>query len=272
MNATLNFSVLISVYKGERSEYLKEALLSIYNQTYLANEVLIVADGMLTQELYCVINEFLSIYQGARLLQLPTNLGLGLALNEGVKECKYEVIARMDSDDIIPSDRFEKQLQLVKEGYDVVSCWSSIFINDINNVIAIKKRPSNHSDIEKLAHRRSPVCHAACMYKKIAVINAGNYVHRLYYEDYHLWVRMILNGSKFYNIQESLYFVRTTNEQVYRRGGLRYLMNELNVFFEFYKMGFYSKYDLIINSLLRIPIRLVPGNIRGKLMSIIWNK
>lgn len=272
MSKSDEFSVLISVYINEKPDYLKEALKSICDQSLQAKEVLIVADGRLTDKLYNIINDFIFNYQNARLLQLPENIGLGLALREGVVECRYEVIARMDSDDVIPSDRFQKQMKLIQDGYDIVSCWSAIFIDNINNIIAVKKRPASHAEIIKLAHRRSPLCHAACMYRKSAVIKAGNYNHRQYYEDYHLWIRMILNGSKFCNIQEPLYYVRTTREQIVRRGGVKYLRKEIAVFFEFYKMGFYSIKDLIINSLIRIPIRVLPARLRAIVMSLIWNR
>lgn len=177
----------------------------------------------------------------------------------------------MDTDDIIPNDRFEKQLAVIEKGYDIVSCWSLLFSENINNVIAIKQRPENHDDIVKLAKRRSPISHAASMMRKDSVLKAGNYQHCYFYEDYFLWARMIMNGSKFYNIQEVLYYVRTNEDQIQRRGGLKYLKNELKVFVQFYKIGFYSLKDFVINSLIRIFARLMPKKIRSFIFKMIWN-
>ena len=265
------FSVLISIYHKESPIYFREALDSVFAQNLQPSEIVLVEDGPLTPELYTVIDEYRTKYPIFKIVKNEINLGLGLALAKGVENCSYEYIARMDTDDIIPPDRFEKQYKIIEQGIDVVSCWSAIFINDINNIIATKYRPQNHNDIIKLAHRRSPVCHAAVFTRKSAILAAGNYLHRPYYEDYHLWVRMMLNGAIFHNIQEPLYYVRTTDEQVARRRGLSYLKTELSCMKEFFDIGFYSITDLCINSTIRILVRLMPERFTASIMRIIWN-
>lgn len=265
------FSVLISIYHKEKPDWLREALDSVFNQTIQPSEIVLVEDGPLTPELYNVIEEYSSRFPIFKIVKNDTNLGLGLALQKGVEACSYEIIARMDTDDVLPADRFEKQLAKINEGYDVVSCWSTLFIDNKENVVALKTRPEHHEDIVKLAHKRSPICHAAAFMRKSAVLKAGNYLHRQYYEDYNLWVRMILSDAKFYNVQESLYYVRTTNDQLNRRAGFGYLKNELNFLKEFYALGFYSKKDLFWNSLIRICARLMPNGLRNMAFKIIWN-
>jgi glycosyltransferase involved in cell wall biosynthesis len=265
------FSVLISIYKNERPEWFREALDSVFAQTIKPDEIVLVEDGPLTPELYTVIDEYKAKFPIFSIVINEKNLGLGLALQKGVLACSHEIIARMDTDDIIPKERFEKQLVKIEEGYDVVSCWSRLFMNDSNEIIAVKTRPEYHEDIVKLAHRRSPVCHAAAFMRKSSVINAGNYQHRQYYEDYNLWIRMILNGAKFYNVQEVLYDVRTTEAQLKRRGGISYLRNELKYLKEFYDMGFYSFKDFVVNSSIRIAARLMPSGLRSALFKKIWN-
>ena len=266
-----NFSVLISVYKNEKSLCFREALDSVFAQTVQPTEIVLVEDGPLTSDLYSVIDEYKEKYPIFNIVENENNLGLGLALQKGVLACNNDIIARMDTDDVIPEDRFEKQLAKMEEGYDVVSCWSQLFVDNRDNVIAIKTRPEHHEDIVKLAHRRSPVCHAAAFMRKSAVLKAGNYQHRQYYEDYNLWVRMIQNGARFYNVQEVLYEIRTTEEQLNRRGGWTYLKRELKYLREFYDMGFYSWKDLIINSNIRIAARLMPQWLRGFVFKMIWN-
>lgn len=265
------FSLLISVYKNEKPEWFRIALDCVIKQTVTPNEIVIVKDGPLTPELDAVVDEYVNKFPSHAIVQNETNLGLGLALRKGILSCKNEIVARMDTDDIIPCDRFEKQLAKMQEGYDVVSCWSRLFLGDIENTIAIKKRPEMHDDIVRLAHRRSPVCHAAAVMRKSAVLKAGNYQHRLFYEDYNLWVRMIMAGAKFYNVQEVLYEVRTTEDQLRRRGGFSYLKQELKYLREFYDMGFYSFGDLFINSNIRIVARVIPQKFRLSMFKIIWN-
>lgn len=265
------FSVLISIYCKENPVWLHEAFDSLFSQTVTPNEIVLVKDGPLTPELDAVINEFAERYPFFNIVQNETNLGLGLALQKGVLACSNEIIARMDTDDIIPKDRFEKQLAKIEEGYDVVSCWSQLFIGEQDNVVAVKTRPEKHEDIVKLAHRRSPVCHAACMLRKSAVLKAGNYMNCPLYEDYHLWIRMIMSGAKFYNIQEVLYFVRTTEDQAKRRSGYKYLKTEMAFFKEFYKKGFFSTGEYLKNVMIRTVVRLAPSPIRFVLFTKIWN-
>lgn len=265
------FSVLISIYKKENPAWLREALDSVFNQTVLPNEIVLVKDGPLTPELDAVLDEYAAKYPVFKFVINEKNLGLGLALRKGALECSNEIIARMDTDDIIPSDRFEKELAVIEKGYDVVSCWSMMFENDVKNQVALKTRPENHDDIVRLAHRRSPICHAGAMMRKSALMKAGNYEDCHYYEDYQLWVRMILSGARFYNVQEVLYYVRTYGELIARKGGWVYTKHELSVLKSFYKMGFYSLWDLIRNSTIRICARMIPKTLRKKSMKAIWN-
>lgn len=266
-----DFSVLISIYKKENPVWFREALDSVFAQTLQPYEIVLVEDGPLTPELYEVIDEYQSKHPIFNIVKNEKNLGLGLALRKGVEASKTDFLMRMDTDDIIPPYRFDRQMAAMKDNIDVVSCWSMAFSESLDNVIAIKKRPEFHPDIVKRAKRRSPLCHAACFMRKSAVLKAGNYQPRLYYEDYHLWVRMILTGCKFYNIQEVLYFVRTNPDQLARRRGLEYLKNELKILYEFYTMGFYSLYDLLINDGIRIIARMAPPKIIAFVFKKIWN-
>ena len=266
------FSVLISIYHKERPEWFDEAMASLFAQTLLPSEIVLVKDGPLTPELEVIIDKYQEKYPIFNIVTNPTNLGLGLALARGVEAASNEIIARMDTDDVIPADRFEKQIAKIEEGYDVVSCWSMMYEGSLDNVIAVKTRPEHSDDIIRLAHKRSPICHAGCVFRKSSVLNAGNYLHALYYEDYYLWIRMILNGCKFYNIQEVLYYVRTTQDQIKRRGGWNYLMTELKIFRHFHDIGFYTTKDVIINSAIRIVARLTPPSLRGFVMKKVWNK
>lgn len=267
-----NFSVLMSVYIKDDPAFLRQALDSVIKyQTILPNEIILVKDGPLTKELEQVIGESVQQYPSIfKILQNDKNIGLGLSLAKGLLECTNEYVARMDADDISKSDRFEKQLKEINEGYDLVSSWSEFFEDDVNNVIAIKKRPEFHSDIVKLSKRRSPVCHACSMFRKSAVLAAGNYKHCLYYEDYYLWLRMIHNGAKFYNIQGFIYSIRTSNNQFGRRGGWNYLDLELKHIHQFYKEGYYSKKDYFYNSIIRIFTRILPLKIRRNLYLFMW--
>lgn len=268
---TKDFSVLISIYRKENPQWFREALDSVFAQTVQPCEIVLVEDGPLTPELYAVIEEYKAKYPIFNIVKNETNLGLGLALRNGVEAAQTDILVRMDTDDVIPNYRFEHQLKKIEEGYDVVSCWAQLFMCKFNNVIAVKTRPEHHEDIIKLAHKRSPICHAGTVFRKSVLLRAGNYQHCKLYEDYHLVARLIMTGAKFYNCQEVLYFVRVTPEQMDRRSGMKYLKTELAFFREFKKRGFFSTKDYIVNSVIRIVVRLMPGSIKQKMLKKIWN-
>ena len=109
------FSVLLSVYKKEHPTYLKQSLDSLFAQTLPPDEIVLVKDGPLTPELEAVVTEYQSRYPMLKVVPLPQNQGLGKALNEGLKHCSYELVARMDTDDIAKPERFERQMQVFRE-------------------------------------------------------------------------------------------------------------------------------------------------------------
>lgn len=268
-----DFSVLLSVYFKENPYWFRMSLASIFDQTLLPSEIILVEDGVLTRQLYDIIDEYRSAYPIIKVVVNNKNLGLGLSLQKGILACSNDIIARMDTDDLMHSTRFEKQYKcLIENDYDVVSCWTLMFENDITNVIAIKKRPEYHDEIARLAKKRSPVSHPGVMFRKSAVLKAGNYQDVHFYEDYHLWARMIMSGSVFYNIQEPLLYLRTSDAQIERRGGFHYALNEIRIFKYFYDIGFYSLRDLTVNILTHSVIRLLPLTLRKFVLKNIWKR
>lgn len=170
---TKKYSVLMSLYKKEKPEYLELALDSMLNQTISPDEIILVEDGPLTGELYEVLNKYPMLHR----IKNETNLGLGLALNVGLKECRNELVARMDTDDCSKPDRCEKQLArfLEKPYLAIVGSHIDEFVGDINNVISQRIVPTSSEDIYNFAKKRSAFNHPAVMYSKTAVLNNGGY-------------------------------------------------------------------------------------------------
>ena len=221
-------------------------------------------DGKLTPELSAVINRYIS-YKIIKIVSLPTNQGLGRALNEGLKHCTYDIVARMDTDDIAKPNRFERQLTILKENpdIDIVGAWIDEFEDDIKNVKSTRRLPQNHDEIYSFAKSRSPLNHPVVMFRKRAVIDAGGYQHFPLFEDYYLWVRMLMNGAKFYNIQESLLFFRFSPEMFKRRGGWKYAITELKFQNKIRKIGFISSPEFFLNVSLRFVARIIPNSFRS---------
>lgn len=264
------FTVLLSLYYKEAPQYLRQSLDSIFTQKLLADEVVLVKDGPLTEELNEIIVSYACRYPFLKIVSFSKNQGLGKALNEGLKHCSHDIVARMDTDDIAKPDRFEKQLAIFEKysDIDVVGAWIDEFEDDISDVKSVRKLPELPDDIRQFAKRRNPINHPVVMFRKNAVLAAGGYQHFPLFEDYYLWIRMLMNGAKFYNIQESLLYFRFSPEMFKRRGGWKYMINELHFLQMMRQMHFISFSQFMQNLFVRFSIRLIPNSLRA----IIYTK
>ena len=260
----VKFSVLMSVYFKESPSYLVEALSSIFTQTLMPDEVVLVEDGLLTSELDEVINKFKDNYPDIlKIVKFKNNRGLGKALHDGLLECKNEIVFRMDTDDIAHNDRFEKQIKVfIEQDIDVVGSNITEYDETMQNVTSNRIVPETDKEIKQMAKSRNPINHMTVGFKKQAILESGNYMDMAYFEDYYLWVRVMAKGYKFYNIQESLINVRGGNDMIKRRGGFKYIKPIMNFEKALLKLKFISFFDYIKNCVKRIIGALIPNNLR----------
>ena len=225
MSEKQQFSVLMSVYIKENPIFLKDAIKSIQNQTMKPSEIILVEDGPLTSELYQVLDQIEAESEiPVKRCPLEENQGLGLALRYGVLQCQYDIIARMDTDDIAVADRFEQQIHLMEQGnLDLLGGHIAEFIDNPKEVVSYRRVPTQHADIVTYQRMRSAFNHMTVMFKKNMVLKAGNYEDGLYMEDDLLWLNMIAAGARTGNVDQILCRVRVGAGMFERRGGLRYL-------------------------------------------------
>jgi len=222
------YSVLMSLYKKEHPEYLRLALDSMINQTVKPDEIVLVEDGPLTNELYAVVEEYKPHLQ---IVINEKNLGLGLALNEGLKVCSNELVARMDTDDISKPDRCEKQLIFFQEHPETNILGGQIeeFITSPSEVVGKRIVPETDTELKDFMKKRCPFNHMTVMFKKTDVIKAGNYQDWYWNEDYYLWIRLALAGCTFANLPDILVYTRVGADMYQRRGGDKYFKSELGI-------------------------------------------
>ncbi len=259
------FSVLMSLYCKERPSDVRECFDSLLRQTVLADEWVIVEDGALTEELYTLLEEYQEKYPSLiKRVPLEKNHGLGKALNIGVKECSYDLIARMDTDDIAREDRFEKQLKMFEENPTLDICGSHIkeFYDMPDKVVTSRIVPLTHEEIKKFQKRRTAFNHMTVMYKKAKVLEAGNYQHALYVEDSLLWVKMIMAGAVCANIDDYLVLVRTGGDMYHRRGGLAYFKEYRLGIKTIYKTGYLSFKDYVVVLSAKFMVAIIPNSAR----------
>ena len=225
----LKFSVAMSVYKNDIAEYFDRALSSITaEQTIKPDEIVLVVDGPVGEEIDAVIEKYTAQYRFFKVIYLEKNGGLGNALRIAVENCSYELVARMDSDDVSSPTRFEEQLSFFDCDYsiDIVGGNISEFIGAEQNVIANRNVPVSNQEIYEYMKSRCPFNHMSVMFKKSSVLNAGGYKDLFWNEDYYLWIRMAEKKARMANTGTILVNVRTGKDMYARRGGIKYYRSE----------------------------------------------
>lgn len=269
------FSVLMSIYVKEKPEYAKACFDSLLSQTCPADEWVIVEDGKLTEPLYSLLNTYQTRYPNLiKRVPLKQNLGLGLALREGINHCSNELIARMDTDDIARNDRFERQLAEFEKNPQLDICGSQIkeFIGSIDNIVSRRIVPTNDVAIKKFQKKRTAFNHMTVMYKKTAVLRAGNYQHAPLIEDSLLWVNMFLTGARCMNIDDYLVYARVGKDMFQRRGGLSYFRKYKAGRKRILNTGYISYWDYISTIYLELFLSMAPVKCRAYIYQNILRK
>lgn len=224
-----SLTALGAVYKGDNPIFFELALNSVINQTYPADEILLVVDGPINDDLKAIIEKY---RQQLTTVYLKENIGLGGALNFGLKTCKSQLVARWDSDDIQIKTRFESQLSQFQENQSLMVLGGHIseFKDDENDIVQYRKTPLTNANIIEFAKTRNPMNHVTVMFRKRFIDNLGGYRNVTYMEDYDLWLRVINEKAEIKNLDKILCNVRIGNNMVGRRKGIENIKSELKIF------------------------------------------
>ena len=257
-------SVVMASYFGDSPDWLMSAGESVFTQTRKPDELIIVLDGEVDFEHHKVLKR-LSLLGKVVVIELPKNVGPGLARHKGILASSSEVIAIMDADDICRQDRFESQLAILSAGSsDIVGSWISEFEFFPEDMDELRKVPEKHEEISVFAKKRTPMNNVTAMFFKTAYLKAGGYGDMRANEDYDLYVRMILTGARFHNIQKVLVDVRGGANMSSRRGGLAQVPDDTRMFFTMYRNNFIGLFQAIFNIVVRIFTRILPNNLRKR--------
>lgn len=265
----------MSVYCQENAEYLQKAMESIWNQTVPPDDFVLVCDGPLDNSLNHVIDNMACSHPGVlQVVRLKTNGGLGNALNIGLKYCKNEFVARMDSDDISRPDRCEKQLALFQSHPEFSVCSGIVeeFSSTPDHIDSLRVPPENQKEIMRFLKKRNPFNHPCVMYRKSAVEAAGGYQDFFLLEDYYLWIRMLNNGCIGYNIQQPLLWMRAGAGMYKRRAGWKYVKSQIALCKYMKDSHIISSAEYLAVSLLRIVFSLMPNTLRKAAYKLFLRK
>lgn len=268
-DSSRSFSVLMSLYHKEDPVYLDSCFASLASQLLSPTEIVCVFDGPLNAELENVVLKW-SEKININIVRLPVNVGLGNALNKGLAHCTFDIVARMDSDDICLPERFQKQIPLFFSDKDLILLGSRIDEFEVceNKVKSVRKVPLSEGEIRECCKIKNPFNHMTVVFRKKEILSLGGYQHHFLMEDYNLWLRVIAKGYKVGNIDSSLVKARVGNGMVGRRKGLKYVKSEWELFMLKKNLGFHPFFSGICIFLMRSIPRLLPKTMLSMLYSI----
>lgn len=264
------FSILMSLYDKENPVYFDESMKSILSSTLLPNEIILVLDGPINPSLMDIVNKY-EANPILKTIPLPSNVGLGNALNIGLSHCTNNLVARMDTDDICDINRFMLQIEYMStHDVDVISGTVLEFSGSTDNIVGKRTLPLTHEDIRKFARTRNPINHPAAMFKKDAVLSAGSYKNDYpLFEDYYLWARILLNGGTLANLAEIMVFMRVDDNTYLRRGGSEYAKT-LKAFHSYLiDNGISRKQDYVKHVIPHVALCLAPNAVRKTVYKLI---
>lgn len=263
MSTLPKYSVLMSTYAKDVPEYLNTAISSMLTQTESPSDFVIVCDGPLTDGLDEVIQKFERGYADLfQIVRLKHNGGLGPALSQGLNSCKFDFVARMDSDDIARNYRCEKLLSvMVSDDLDIIGGSIEEFDVVPGDMGSLRCPPLSHEDIVPYSKSRNPFNHMSVIFKKSKVLDAGGYLDFPYLEDYFLWVRMIASGCKCGNLKDVVVDVRTGNGMYQRRSNFQYLRSQRLFFKKLADMGYITTAQAVGTMAARTVFTLLPTGI-----------
>lgn len=269
----MTISVLMSVYKSEKGEYLDRSLQSVWDdQTRKPEQIVLIEDGAIPEELELIIDGFQSRVNASGVakmvvVKLPVNGGLTKALNAGIKHVTGDLIARMDSDDISAPQRFELQEKFLRENSEIDILGGSMQeFDDEHECLNVRHYPLAHEDACKYIVKACPLAHPAVMMRR-RIFDEGLHYDERYRmsQDIKLWYDAILAGYRMANLQEIVLFFRQQGD-VFRRRSRVKAWNE----FKIYMNGIYRMHGLFTLA-YRYPIaRYVFRNLPPSLVKKIY--
>lgn len=261
------FSVLMSIYLRTNAAYLNQSIQSVWTDQILKpSEIVIVCDGPITDDVNYVLQCWQKILLSRLIvLRIGVNSGLANALNKGLDVCMYNLVARMDDDDISLPSRFLQQYTYMRLHNEISVLGTQVEerSEDLCKVLSKKFLPLSSEEILKFSRWRSPLNHPSVMFRKNVIKKMGGYPV-IYPEDYPLWGKLLFYGYKIENLSEKLLIMRQEMASSGRRV-FKFFIGELKVLIYFYRLGHISFIQLLSGLLIRFVVRLSPSFVKKNL-------
>lgn len=266
-------AVIMSVYRSDSLEYLKDAVNSILAQTFGKSTLFIYRDGAVPIE----IDEYLSFIESnnknVSLLISEQNAGLANALNKMIdviiSDGSFDYIARMDSDDISRPDRFAKQVDFFERNSDIDVCGTSCREFGASFALEEKHLPQTSDQLLEFSITHCPFIHPSVMFRTSVFSSGIRYpIDTSLTEDMALWFILLNSGYKFANLNEILLDYRLNENTIERRSGMDKALSEFKIRFS----NMISLKQISVRNCTLIFARLVFHILPSSLMKIAYRK
>ena len=232
---------------------------SLEIQTLQGRALVVVVDGQLTKELRDILDAsklLIEVYENSKWM------GTGYVLAKGLSVCRSEIIIRVDADDLSVPNRCLWQVMFLynNPSISVLGGQMQEIIKSKNgtSIKRLRNVPCDYQQIKNLSCWRNPINHPTVALRRSHIIGVGNYQTCLYFEDWYLWLRLISNNYKLRNDPRILVSTYITDSHLNRRHGSNYLLHEIKFFYKLFSNSLMPIYFLIINVIIRAPLRLIP--------------
>lgn len=252
----LDISLLLAVHIQTSNRDFCKTIESIYMNRHIPRDIIVIQDGPIKNDLHEDILKFKNSKKINQNILLKKNLGLANALNEGLKKCRFNLVARLDPEDEVINDRFYHQYLFMTQNTNISVCGSFVLENYITSSKIIKK-PITHNEISKYIKCGNPLIHSTVIFRKNKIIDIGGYPNIQKCQDLFLWVKCLQFDLKLNNLQRVL--VKTyLNKETMRRRDLKYFIYELIIYKYQYQHNLISLKEFILNCFLRFLLRAMP--------------
>jgi len=252
----MSITIGIPFYNAEL--YLADAIRSIFAQTYQDWELILVDDGSTDRSLEIArsVKD-----RRVRVISDGQNKHLPYRLNQIAAEAKYDLIGRMDADDLISPERFEKEVLFLDNHPEIDLVTTGICsISNSKRPVGVRSDSGDDSITGRtLVLGRHPICHAAILGRK-SWFSRNRYDESLEGGDYELWIRAFSkNDLKIHVIKEPLYYYREENSVSAAKNLIQYSIQR-QAYKEYGPMWFGS---------LEIPVLTIKSHLKGLAVRVL---
>ena len=212
---TPSVSILMAAYNAE--DYLAEAIDSLLSQTFFDFELVVVNDGS-SDDSAKILESFANADRRVRCITNEKNLGFVASLNKGLLECRSQLVARADADDVFYPERLQTQLDYMN-AYPAVGVLGTgvEFINadGTRNPRRLQDLPLSPEAVRLHSLLGCSLWHTTVVFRRQLVIEAGGYSKEMVGgpEDYELWSRLA-GSTKIANLSDVLCKVRLHSSSI----------------------------------------------------------